>query len=121
MARSWPAKFQSAFRGIWLAISRERSFAVHVPVAVAVLIAGVLLRVNLLEGCVLGLCVVIVLSAEVFNTSIEFLSREIARDQRPGIAAALDMASGAVLLAALGAAGVGAAIFLHRLSLMLAR
>jgi len=121
MARSWPAKFQSAFRGIWLALSRERSFAVHLPMTAAVLIAGVLLRVSLLEGCVLGLCVAIVLSAEVFNTAIEYLSREITRDQRPGIATALDMASGAVLLASLGSAAIGSAIFLHRLSLMLAR
>src|SRR5262245_52165848 len=114
MPRSWPEKFRTAFRGIVLAIRSERSFAFHLPMAVAVSVAGVVLRVSLVEGCVLGLCVAMVLAAEAFNTSIEFLSREISRDERPGIAAALDMASGAVLLASIGAAGVGSAIFLFR-------
>ena len=81
--------------------------------------AGVLLRVNFLEACMLCLCVGLVLAAEMFNTAIEFLSREITRDERPGIAAALDMASGAVLTAALAAAAVGSAIFLARLSTVL--
>jgi diacylglycerol kinase len=55
----------------------------------------------------------------MFNTAIEFLSREITRDQRPGIAVALDVASGAVLTAALAAAIVGSTIFIARLSAIL--
>jgi diacylglycerol kinase len=115
MPRPWPDKFKSAFRGIWLAIRSERSFAVHVPMAAAVGIAAAILGVSLTEGCVLGLCVTIVLAAEVFNTAIEHLAREISREERPGLAAALDMASGAVLLCSLGAAAIGATIFIYRL------
>jgi diacylglycerol kinase len=115
MSRSWSDKFRSAFRGLLLAIRRERSFAVHVPMAVLVAIAAVIVRVSLVEACVLGLCVTVVIAAEIFNTSIEFLSREITRDQRPGLADALDMASGAVLATSLGAAAIGAAIFVNRL------
>ncbi len=87
--------------------------------AAAVVIAAVLLRVSLLEACVLGLCIGLVLAAEMFNTAIEFLSREITRDQRPGIAAALDIASGAVLTVAIAAAIVGSTIFLARLATIL--
>lgn len=115
MPRSWPDKFRTAIRGILLAVRSERSFAVHLPMAMAVAVAGVVLRVSLVEGCVLGLCVAVVLAAEAFNTSIEFLSREISPDERPGIATALDMASGAVLLTSIGAAGAGSAIFFFRL------
>jgi diacylglycerol kinase len=75
----------------------------------------------MIEACVLGLCGGLVLAAETFNTSIEFLSREITRDARPGIAAALDMASGAVLIVSIAAAGVGSTIFLARLSALLGR
>ncbi|MBW8883905.1 MAG: diacylglycerol kinase, partial [Planctomycetia bacterium] len=96
MPRPWPAKFGSAFRGIWTAIRNERSFAVHLPMAGAVVAAAVLLRVGLLEACLLCLCAGLVLAAEMFNTAIEFLSREITHEERPGIAAALDTASGAV-------------------------
>jgi len=115
MPRSWPDKFKSAFRGVWLAICSERSFAIHLPAAAAVGILAAIVDVSLMEACILGLCATIVLAAEVFNTAIERLAREISREERPGLAAALDMASGAVLLCSLGAAAIGAAIFIHRL------
>src|SRR5262245_14675685 len=119
MARSWARKFRSAFRGVWLAVRSERSFAVHLPMAAAVAICAAVARVSLLEACLVVLCVALVLAAETFNTSLEFLAREISRDERPGIAAALDMASGAVLLASLGAAAVGGAIFVGHVGLFL--
>jgi diacylglycerol kinase len=87
--------------------------------AVAVAVAAGFLHVSLLEACVLCLCVGLVLAAEMFNTAIEFLSREITREERPGIAAALDVASGAVLTVAIAAAIVGSTIFLARLSTIL--
>src|SRR6476661_4163650 len=110
MPRSWNDKFCSAFHGVWLALRTERSFAVHLPMAVAVAIAAAAFRVSLLEACILSLCIAIVLAAEAFNTALEFLAREITRERRPGIAAALDMASGAVLIASFGAAATGSAI-----------
>ena len=119
MPRSWPDKFRDAFRGLWLALRSERSFAVHLPLAAVVAIFAILLRVSLIEACVLGLCVTVVLAAEVFNTALELLSREISRDERPGIGAALEMASGAVLLTSLGAAAIGIALFAYRLGLMM--
>ena len=119
MPRPWPAKFRTAWRGLWLAITKERSFAVHLPMTAAVVVAAVVLRVSPVEGCILGLCVALVLTAEIFNTAMEFLSREVTLENRPGIAAALDMASGAVLVASMGAAAIGAVIFVTRLGMLL--
>jgi len=119
MPRPWRDKFRDAFLGLWIAARQERSYHVHLPMAAGVLLAGFLLRVALIEACVLGLCVTIVLAAETFNTAIERLAKEITREQNAGIAAALDMASAAVLLTALGAAAVGGTIFLYRLGLLL--
>lgn len=113
--RTWPAKFRDAFRGLWLALSSERSFAVHLPMAAAVIAAAVVLRVSLVEACVLGLCITAVLAAEMFNTALEQLAREVDRGRNAGIAAALDIASGAVLTTVIGSALVGGAIFTYRL------
>jgi len=118
-SRSWFAKFRDAFRGIWLAVRGERSFAVHLPMAAAVVIAAIVLRVTLVEWCLLGLCIAMVLAAEIFNTALERLAKEITDQHRPGIGAALDMASGAVLVTAIGSAAVGGAIFVYRLGLLL--
>ena len=48
-----------------------------------------------------------VVTAEMFNTSIEHLARAITRETHPEIRDALDVASAAVLAAATGSAIVG--------------
>jgi diacylglycerol kinase (ATP) len=118
--RTWFAKFRDAFRGLATGMRDQSSFFVHVAAAVLVAIAAAVLRVSLLEACVLALCVAAVLAAELFNTAIERLAREIDRQHNANIGAALDIASAAVLVAAIGSAGVGAAIFVYRLGVMMA-
>ncbi|HEX5104747.1 MAG TPA: diacylglycerol kinase [Pirellulaceae bacterium] len=116
--RNWSAKFRDAFRGLWLAVRSERSFSVHLPMAAAVIVLAAVMRVSLVQWCLLGVCITLVLAAETFNTALERLAREIDGESNPEIAAALDMASGAVLVTAIGAAGIGAAIFLYRLGVL---
>lgn len=113
--RSWLTKFRDAGRGVRLGIAGQRSFRVHIPVAVAVIVAGCLLRVSMIEWGLLTLCIMVVLSAELANSSIETLARAVHPDQDPGVGAALDIAGGAVLIASIGAAIVGGMIFLNRL------
>src|SRR4051812_25363797 len=96
----WSVKFKNAARGLWLAIRGERSFVVHLPMAVAVGVLAAVLKVSLSEAVILALCLTIVLMAEIFNTAIEHLARAITSDHRPEIATALDVAGGAVLVAA---------------------
>ena len=119
MRRTWRNKFRDAFLGIWLAVWSERSFAVHLPMALAVAVLAGIVRVNLMEACLLGLCVTLVLAAEMFNTALERLARAIDREENADLAVALDIASGAVLTASIGAAIVGGAIFLSRLGPLL--
>jgi len=88
--------------------------------AAAVGALAVVLRVSLAEACLLGLCVTIVLAAETFNTALERLARAAGPEKNEHVRDALDMASGAVLVAAIGAAGVGGAIFVYRLGVFMA-
>jgi diacylglycerol kinase len=85
------------------------------PAAVIVGIAAIVLRVSLVEGCVLGLCVTLVFAIELANTAIEYLARAVTLDENPFVRNALDVSSSAVLMAALGSAGIGLAIFLPKL------
>ena len=120
MPRPWRDKFWDAFAGLWLAVRSERSFAVHLPMAVGVTILAAVLRVSLVEACILTLCIAMVLAAEMFNTALEYISREITREKNSGLATALNVASGAVLTASMGAAIVGSAILFYRLGIKLA-
>ena len=117
--RPWQAKFADAFRGVKLGIRVHSSFFVHFFAAAAVIAAGVALEVDLVQWCLLALCIAGVLAAEMFNSALEHLARAVKRDRDPELGLALDIGSGAVLLAALGAATVGAIVFGHRLGVLL--
>jgi diacylglycerol kinase (ATP) len=117
--RGWMKKFADAFRGIALGTRGQSSFRVHLAAAGAVVALAAGLRVALLEWCLLLLCIIAVLAAELFNSSIERLAQEVDRQHNPRVGAALDIASGAVLVAALGAALVGALIFGYRLGILM--
>ena len=116
---SWQAKFHHAFRGMKRGLRGDSSFFVHLFMAAAVAMAGLALKVTLVEWCLLILCVAGVLAAEMFNTALERLAQAV--DQRPNdhLRDALDMGSAAVLLAALGAVAVGTTVFVYRLGLLL--
>ncbi len=112
MLNHWLRKFSNAIRGIRVGMLGQSSFAIHLPAALAVLIVGIVSQVTWPEWYVLLLCITIVLAAELFNTAIEKLAKAITRDQHPEIRDALDIASGAVLVTAIGAAVVGVLVVL---------
>ena len=120
MFRRLSARLGFAFRGLWLGIRQDQSFAEHFVCAGAVFIAGVLLRTNLAESCLLAFCVFSVLTAEMFNTAFEQLAKTIDQNHNPQLGAALDMSAAAVLLASAGSAVVGSVIFSYRLGILLA-
>ena len=115
---SWAAKFRNAFRGVKEGVRGQSSFFVHLFIAAAVIAAAVVLDADLAEWCVLLLCIAIVLSAEMFNSALESLAKGITDQWNPHVGRALDMGSGAVLIASVGAATVGVIIFVNRLRLM---
>jgi diacylglycerol kinase len=118
---SWSRKFAVAFRGVFLAVRTQRSFWVHLPVAVAVLVGAFVHGVTLVEWAILLVCITMVLAAEAFNTALEFLSRAVTEDENHDVRRALDIASGAVMITAIGAAIVGSIILLTRLAADLSR
>lgn len=110
--RTWRKKFGDAGRGVVQGIRGQNSFAVHLTMALAVIVAGVVFQLSLLEWCLVLLCITWVITCELFNSSLEFLAQAIDRRHNPWVGRALDVASGAVLMASIGAAVVGALIFL---------
>ncbi len=114
-SHSWIAKFRYAFRGLGLGISEQNSFLVHAPIAAAVLVAATCLRVTQAEWCILVLCIVVVCSAEMFNSALEHMAKAVSRERREELRDSLDTAAAAVLVAALGSVVVGVIIFAPRL------
>jgi diacylglycerol kinase len=118
MVKHWIDKFRNAFRGLWWGIVGQSSFSVHFPMAIAVLIAAGWLGCELVESCLLLLCIGLVLSLELVNSAIEYLARGLCREQNQQVGYALDIASAAVLVSSLIAAFVGVLILGNRLLLL---
>jgi diacylglycerol kinase len=116
---SWIRKFAVAFRGLRLGIRGQSSYLVYFPAMAGVVAAAFALRMDRIEWCILVLCIAGVLAAEMFNTALEAMARSVTREQDPHVCDALDVASAAVLLTAIGAAMVGAILFGYRLVLIL--
>lgn len=113
--RTWPAKFADAFRGLVTALRTQSSFAVHLLATVVVVIAAGVLHISATEWCLFVFACVSVLSMEMINTALERLAAAVHPQHSPLVGQALDIASGAVLVASLGAAIIGAIVFVPRL------
>lgn len=109
----WRWKFACAMRGIAAGVRGQNSFLVHLPAAALVIAMAAWLRVSHAEWLALVLCITIVLCAEFFNSALEHLARAVTRDDHPEIRDALDIASAAVLTAAVGACVVGVMVLVR--------
>jgi diacylglycerol kinase len=112
--RPWRQKFRTACRGVKLGIRGHSSFFVHFFCAALVLLAAVVLGCEPQEWCVLIGCIGLVLTAELFNSTIEVLFRGQPTATKERTWPALDVAAGAVLLSSLTACIVGLVVFVPK-------
>ncbi len=99
-----------AVRGIGTMIRTQHNAWIHAAATVVVIIAGVLLRLSTAEWCWVVLAIMSVWTAEALNTAFEFLTDVASPGFHPIAEKAKDVAAGAVLLAACGAAVIGALV-----------
>jgi diacylglycerol kinase len=118
--RSWVFKFRCAFRGLKIGIRGHSSFFVHFFFAALVVVAALVLHCGVLEWCILLGCIGLVMTAELFNSAMETLFRGLDEATRERVWPCLDVAAGAVLLASLVSAVIGAIIFVRQLLILLA-
>ena len=105
------ASFGHAFRGIWSALRSEIHLRFHAVATVVVLGLGFYCGLSRLEWALVALAVAGVWTAELVNTAIEALTDLASPDFHRLAGKAKDVAAGAVLLAAAGAAVVGTLVF----------
>ena len=105
------ASFGHAGRGVWHALRAEVHLRIHAGATVLVAGLGFSCGLGRLEWALVALAVAGVWTAELLNTAIEVLTDLASPDFHPLAGKAKDIAAGAVLLAAAGAAVVGALVF----------
>jgi diacylglycerol kinase len=107
--------FRYAGNGIAVMLRTQHNAWLHALATVAVCGVALCLKVSSAEWCCIVLSMVTVWTAEALNTAIEFLANAVIPTPHPLIKKAKDVAAGAVLLAAVGAAIIGVLILGPRL------
>jgi diacylglycerol kinase (ATP) len=100
-----------AGRGISHLVRTQPNAWIHVVSTAAVLLLATGLRVSAADWCWLIAAMAAVWMAEALNTAVELLADAACPQHHPLIGHAKDVAAGGVLLAALGAVGIGALVF----------
>lgn len=110
-ARGRLRSIESALNGIAIVMRTQHNAWIHATVTVAVVCAGIGFGVSSAEWCWLILAIFSVWTAEAFNTALEYLTDLASPAFHPMAGKAKDVAAGAVLISAIGAACIGVAIF----------
>ena len=108
--------FRYAFRGVADLFQHTPNARIHLLAAVLAIGAGWWFSISPTEWCLVIFAIVSVISAEAFNTALEYLTDLASPDFHVLAGKAKDVAAAAVLVAAIGAALVGIIVFLPYLA-----
>jgi len=113
---SLSVSFLNAVRGILKVLTGQRNFYIEIVISFLVVAAGFYFRLNILEWCIILLCIAFVISLEAINTAIEHLADAVKPEFDPLIGKAKDVSAGAVLIASVFAGIIGIIIFAPRIA-----
>ncbi len=104
--------FKYAFEGIHYAFKNDQNLLFHLLVAFLVINISIILHVTGYQMAILGLTMMMVITAEMINSAIEKMVDLITKEHRQEAKIAKDVAAGMVLVTAIAAAIIGTLIFL---------
>lgn len=104
--------FRHALEGVVSALKQEPNLKFHFLAGVAVVILSFILKISQGDWVKIIFLIGFVISVELTNTAIEAVVNAFTDKEHPQAKLAKDISAGAVLVAALTAAIVGAIIFL---------
>jgi diacylglycerol kinase len=101
----------TAFQGIVYVVRSERNARLHLIIAIVALVIAVALGVSNAELAAIFFAIILVFTAEIVNTALEKTLDLIEPGHHKQVGIIKDIAAGAVLVTAIGALGIGLAIF----------
>lgn len=113
--------FYYAFEGIKTG-SDQRNFKIHILIALLVLVFGLVLSLSIVEWLAIIISISIVIAAELFNSSVESICDLLNAKLKLEYHDTWDprnLAAGAVLITAIGAAFVGLLVFIPKIFALL--
>lgn len=111
--------FKYAFRGVIQTYLGEQNMRIHTAIAILVIICGFIFKISYVEWLICLVLICLVLMAEFFNTSIEYVVDLASPKKHPLAKAAKDTAAAGVLIMAVISSIAGLMIFVPKLLHML--
>jgi len=96
-----------AVSGVLVMLKSQHNAWIHGLATIVVSVLGLYFRLTKSEWCWIILAIAVVWTAEALNTALEFLIDAASPDYHPLVQKAKDVAAGAVLISAVGAAVIG--------------
>lgn len=110
--------FAYALQGLAHLLRTQPNARMHLLAAILVCATGAYVGLSREEWLWITTAIVLVWSAEAFNTALEQLADALFPERHPGIGRAKDVAAAAVLIAAFGAAVIGMLVFVPHLLIL---
>lgn len=107
--------FTYAFNGLKVLFWEEHNSRIHLFATVCVIVAGVLLKLSILEWVAVAFAVGLVFNGEIFNSAIEDLADVVCPERDERIKKVKDLAAATVLVNALTAAVIGLLVFVPKI------
>lgn len=103
--------FLFAIQGLRGAFATERNIKIMAAAGICAIVAGIVLRLDLISWALIVLCVGMVLSAELLNTAIETAMDLVSPEFHPFAGRAKDIAAAAVWVLSIAAALIGILVY----------
>lgn len=119
MAKGYISIFKSAkfaINGLQIFWKSEFKSKIHLAIAAVVTVLGFYFEFSRTEWMIQCLCIFVVLSTEIVNTSIEELVDHLSPEWSEPAGRIKDLAAGAVLIASIGAVIIGFLLYFPHLS-----
>ncbi len=111
--------FGFAFKGIAFATKTQLNFRIHLGAMFLAIVLGFCLNLSADEWKWVSLCIALVLTAELMNTSLETLTDLVSPGFHPKAGMIKDMAAAAVLITAVFSLVIAFIIFLPKILLLI--
>ena len=110
--QNFSSTFKNARKGMRLTLKSERNLRIHLFVASLVLVSAYCLNFSINKFCILLLTIAGAISAEMFNSAIEFSLDAIFHNKfNRMVGMAKDIAAGAVMIVTISAVLIGVLLF----------
>ena len=106
--------FRFAFKG-FAAAFKERNFIIHLSATFLVIVFGCIFSISIPEWISISICVALVLSLELMNSSIERIIDLLHPQQDPKAGEIKDIAAASVLISVIISVIIGLIIFLPKI------